>query len=226
MAKKPRRTRSTQTSRGTNWYVIGGVIIVGAIVLFGLLYLAMREPETQTLSEFCDAADGNCIVEGASDAPVTMVEISDFGCSHCRNFHQETASTLKGEFVDTGLVRWIVMPYALSSATVPASNAALCANEQGQFFEFSDALFNIEPVEQALLRDSFIQVGQEIGLDGNSFEQCLVDGRYNNTISTNQQAASQAGVNSTPTFFVNDQIIRGNVPLEEFENRINQQLES
>jgi protein-disulfide isomerase len=199
---------------------------VAAIALFGLLYLALREPETQTLSEFCDAADGNCVVEGASDAPVTMVEISDFGCSHCRNFHQETASSLKEEFVDTGQVRWIVMPYALGSATVPASNAALCANEQGKFFEFSDALFNIEPVEQALLRDSFIQVGQEIGLDGDSFEQCLVDGRYNNTISTNQQAASQAGVNSTPTFFVNDQIIRGNVPLEEFENRINQQLNS
>jgi protein-disulfide isomerase len=199
---------------------------VGAIALFGLLYLAMREPDTQTLSEFCDAADGNCVVEGASDAPVTMVEISDFGCSHCRNFHQETASTLKQEFVDTGLVRWVVMPYALSSSTLPASNAALCANEQGKFFEFSDALFSVEPVEEALLRDSFIQVGQEIGLDSASFEQCLADGRYNNTISTNQQAASQAGVNSTPTFFVNDQIIRGNVPLEEFENRINQQLNS
>jgi protein-disulfide isomerase len=226
MAKKIKRTKSTQTGRGTNWYVIGGVIVVGAIILFGLLYLATREPETQTLSQFCDAADGNCVIEGTNDAPVTLVEISDFGCTHCRAFHQETVSTLKEEYVDTGLVRWVVMPYALSSATVPASNAALCANEQGKFFEFSDALFNVEPADQVLLRDTYIQLGQEIGLEGASFEQCLAEGRYNNKISTNQQAASQAGVNSTPTFFVNDQIIRGNVPIEEFENRINQQLNS
>jgi len=226
MAKKPKRTKSTQTGRGTNWYVIGGVIIVGAIALFGLLYLATREPETQNLSEFCDAADGNCVVEGASDAPVTVVEISDFGCPHCRDFHQQKAEALREEFIDTGLVRWMVLPYALGPSTVPAANAALCANEQGKFVEFSDALFNLEPVEQALLRDGFIQVGEEVGLDGASFEQCLADGRYNNKVSTNQQAASQSGVNSTPTFFVNDQIIRGNVPLEEFQNRINQQLNS
>ncbi len=55
MAKKPKKTKKTQASRGTNWFVIGGIIVVGAIALFGLLYLALREPETQSLAEYCEA---------------------------------------------------------------------------------------------------------------------------------------------------------------------------
>jgi protein-disulfide isomerase len=129
-------------------------------------------------------------------------------------------------FVDQGLVRWVSVPYALGPQTVPAANAAMCANEQGQYFEFSEELFNIEPIEAALTRDAFLSVGEDIGLDVDSFMVCLEDGRYNNTISTNQATARVAKVSSTPSFFVNDQIIRGNVPLEEFERRFNEALGS
>lgn len=226
MAKKPKRTKKAQKGRGTNWFVVGGIVVAGIIGIFALLYLALREPETQTLAAYCDASDGNCVTTGTSDAPVTLVEVSDFGCSHCRNFHQTKASEIMERFVDQGLVRWISVPYALGPQTVPAANAAMCANEQGQYFEFSEELFNIEPVEAALTRDAFLSAGEDIGLDVDSFMVCVEDGRHNNTISTNQAAARIAKVNSTPSFFVNDQIIRGNVPLEEFERRFNEALGS
>ena len=87
-------------------------------------------------------------------------------------------------------------------------------------------MFNIEPVEAALTRDAFLSAGEDIGLDVDSFMVRVEDGRHNNTISTNQAVARIAKVNSTPSFFVNDQIIRGNVPLEEFERRFNEALGS
>lgn len=226
MAKKPKRTKKAQTSRETNWFVIGGVVIVGAALLFGLLYLALREPDTQTLAEYCDAANGNCVIRGASDAPVTLVEVSDFGCSHCRDFHQTKAETIVERYVDEGLVRWIAVPYALGPDTVPAANAALCANEQGKYFEFSDVLFSYEPVQAALMRDGFLEAGEEVGLDIEAFTQCLADGRYNSTVSTNQAATRVVRVNSTPTFFINDQLVRGNVPLEEFVRQFDEIINS
>jgi protein-disulfide isomerase len=70
-----------------------------------------------------------------------------------------------------------------------------------------------------LNRDGILAAGEAAGLDGEAFLECVAEGRHNNAVNTNQQAARQAGVSGTPTFFINDQIVRGNVPLAEFENR-------
>lgn len=206
--------------------LIGGIVVVGVIGLFALLYLALREPEQQTLTGYCEGADGNCIFYGEADAPATMVEVSDFGCPHCRDFHLAKAPIIMERYVDEGLVRWIFVPYALRPETVPAANAAMCANEQDLYFEFTKALFALEPPERALTREGFVAAGEEIGLEGEAFLQCLEEGRYNRVIGTNQQAARSAGVSATPTFFVNDQVIRGNLPLEEFERRFAAAIES
>ena len=224
MAKRRRKTKRTQEKRGTNWFVIGGVALVGVVGLFALLFLAIREPETQqsqTLAEYCSQNDEKCASIGEDDAPVTFVEVSDFGCPHCQAFHQEKSAAIKEKFVDTGLVKWVFLPYALRPETVPASNAALCAAEQGDYSEFADALFGL-PTETALTRDGFLLAADEIGLDIDSFTACLEEGRYNNTIGDNQQAARAVRVSGTPTFFVNDQIVSGNLPLSEFERVFNQ----
>ncbi len=226
MAKKVRRSKKSQASRDTNWLLIGGIAVVGVIGLFALLYLALREPETQSLAAFCDAADGNCISYGEADAPVTLVEVSDFGCGHCRDFHLTKAPEIMERFVNSGSVRWIFLPFALRPETVPAANAAMCANEQARYFEFTDALFAQQPPENSILRTGFLAAGEEVGLDIESFTQCLEEGRYNSTVNRNQQAATAARVNATPTFFINDEILRGNVPLAEFERRFLEALNS
>lgn len=224
MAKRSRKAKKTQEKRGTNWFVIGGVAIVGVIGLFALLFLTIREPEarqTQTLAQYCSENDDNCVSIGEDDAPVTFVEVSDFGCPHCQDFHREKSAPIKERFVDTGLVRWVFLPYALRPETVPAANAALCAAEEGDYSEFADALFGM-PTETALTRDGFLTAANENGLDIDSFTACLEEGRYNNTIGENQQAARTARVSGTPTFFINDQMVSGNVPLSEFERIFNQ----
>ncbi|MDX1413024.1 MAG: thioredoxin domain-containing protein [Candidatus Promineifilaceae bacterium] len=219
MAKKRRIRNKQQEKRGTNWLVIGGIIGIGIIALIALLYLAVREPaaqQSQSLSEYCDENSENCVTLGATDAPVTLVEVSDFGCPHCRAFHQEKGEILKEQYVDSDQVKWIFMPYALRPETVPAANAAFCANEHGKYYEFTEALFAQSP-ETNLTRTGFLIAAGEVGIDENPFTECLEDNRYNNVISDNQRAARAARVTGTPTFFVNDRIVRGNVPLEQFE---------
>ena len=228
MAKRRKKSKKTQEKKGTNWFVIGGVGLVGVVGLFALLFLAIREPEAQqslTLTEYCAQNDGNCVSLGADDAPVTFVEVSDFGCPHCKDFHLEKSAPIQENYVDTGIVKWVFLPYALSPATAPAANAALCSSEQNKYADFTDALFGL-PTETALTRDGFLTVANEIGLDVDTFTACLEEGRYNKTVENNQQAARAVRVSGTPTFFVNDQIVSGNVPLAEFERLFNQYSES
>ena len=228
MARRRRRAKKTSEKRGTNWLLIGGIGFVGVIVLFGLLYLALRVPETQpslSLADYCETNEDRCVSIGADDAPVTLVEVSDFGCPHCKAFHEEKSVPIKEKYVDVGQVKWVFLPYALRPETVPAANAALCAADQGKYLEFSNALFS-QPVESALIRVGFVAAAEEVGLDSETFTSCLEDGRYNSTIGANQQAARANNVSGTPTFFVNDQIVSGNVPLEEFERLFNQQIGS
>jgi protein-disulfide isomerase len=184
----------------------------------------VREPAAQktlSLSNYCQENSANCVRMGAVDAPVTLVEVSDFGCPHCRSFHQEKAALIKEQYVDSGQVKWIFLPYALRPETAPAANAALCAEEQGKYYEFTEALFN-QSTETSLTRDGFLLAAEEIGIQTDPFTTCLEDNRYSAIVSENQQAAQSARVTGTPTFFVNDQILRGNVPLAEFESLFNQ----
>lgn len=224
MAKRRRKTKKTQEKRGTNWVIIGGVVLVGVIGLFALLFLALRSPEPQqsmTLTEYCSQNEDRCVEIGDINAPTTLVEVSDFGCSHCQAFHQEKSAPIKENYVDTGQVKWIFLPYALRAETIPAANAALCANEQEKYLEFTDAVYAL-PTQIGLTREGFMTAANEVGLEVDPFTSCLEDGRYNETISSNQQAARAVRVSGTPTFFVNDQMVSGNVPLSEFERLFSQ----
>ncbi len=223
MAKKvPQRRKQAQT-RETNWVIVGGLIAIVVVVLGVLLYLAIRPTQTepvQTLSEFCAENSDNCIVMGEETAPVTLVEVSDFGCVHCQAFHNETATPLKERHLDTGDIRWVVMPYALSPSTVPAAASGLCANEQGRFFDYANTLYTIEPPTTRLSAAGFRQAAETVGLDMDEFISCMDDGRFLDTISVNREKASAVGVTGTPTFFLNDEEMSGAQPLSAFTQAI------
>jgi protein-disulfide isomerase len=218
------QTRRKQQTRETNWVVIGILIAAGILVFGGLLFLALRTPSqaeaAQSLAEYCDENPARCMSVGSSDAPVTMVEVSDFGCPHCQTFHLETASALKEQYVDTGSVRWIALPYALGTSTLPATVAAMCAGEQEQYFEFTDALFQVEPAELRISPDGYRQVAESISLDLDEFNACLDSGRFVETVNQNRDAARNVQVSGTPTFFLNDIRLVGAQPLSAFSQTI------
>lgn len=232
MAKRRRKSKKTNDKSSTNWILIGIIVGIGVIGLFALLMYSVYGTDSGqasasnnlALSEYCDQNEDRCITDGSIESPVKLLEISDFGCNHCRSFHQETAPILKEKYVDTGQVEWVSLPYALRDTTLPAANAAFCANDEGKYFEFSEALFNNPDPQLSLTREGFLATGEEVGLEIESFTECLAQGTYNNIIRANQQAAQGAGVNATPTFIVNGEVVRGNVPLSEFERIINASL--
>ncbi len=120
MAKRIKRKPRDQ-SRQTNWWLIGAIIFGGIVVIFALLFLALQEPEPPSLAQYCHDNPDNCIFKGSADAPVSIVEISDYGCSHCRDFNLETAGLIDDLYVNPGDVQWITLPFALNAGTLPAA---------------------------------------------------------------------------------------------------------
>ncbi|MCB8982545.1 MAG: DsbA family protein [Ardenticatenaceae bacterium] len=243
MAKKVRRRRSTPADeRKTNWLIIGGIIGLGVIGLFGLLFASLQGSGTSTaaatpspsfvLEDYCASNPDNCIAIGPADAPVTVVEVSDYGCGHCASFNLNSAATLKSEYVDTGEVRWITMPYALGGQsgypTLPSAASAMCASEQGTeaFEKYHETLFTLQGTGNYNTRDGFLQIAQAVGLDMDAFTACYDDGRYESAVSNNIQAANRSGVAATPTFFVNGQKVEGNLPLDNFRQLLDSQVNS
>jgi protein-disulfide isomerase len=228
MAKtSPRRTPVRQ-ERNTNWYLLGGLVAIGLIGLFALLFLSLQgtpataddQPAEAVIEGYCERNPERCAARGSADAPVTIVEVSDYGCNHCRNFNLGTAEVLDETYVATGEVRWITLPYALSPATAPAAEASLCALEQDSYWEYHRTLFEQQGSDVALTRGGFLQAADDLGLDVEALASCIDDGRYTATIQNNTTIAAQAGVTGTPAFFVNGELLSGNRPLADFQRAI------
>lgn len=219
MAKKAKQARQTET-RKTNWPIVGGVIGVGVIALFALLFLSMQEPDQVTLAKYCADHPDRCMVRGNPNAPVTIVEVSDYGCGHCRNFHVDTLPLLLAQYVETNQVRWITLPYALSSNTLPATNAAMCASEQDAYYEYAELLFLQQGTPIAFTQEGINQAAQQLNLNMDTFNRCVSEGRYVNLIQENRNAARAVGITATPTFVINDRSLEGNQPYAVFQQRI------
>ncbi|MFW6042330.1 MAG: DsbA family protein [Chloroflexota bacterium] len=235
MAKvAPPRKRGSR-ERNTNWLLIGGISALGIIGLFALLFVTLQgqgqptpTPEpVASLADFCEANEDNCIAQGDEDAPVTVIEVSDYGCPHCRDFNLGgTAEALYESYVDSGDVRWVVLPYALRAATQPPAAAAMCAAEQDQFFPYHHELFEFQDANPGLTRDGFVQAAENVGLDVGAFEDCIDGNRYRSVVQRNVSVAASAGVSATPTFFVNGVKMEGNQPLANFQQQLDQMLGS
>ncbi len=162
--------------------------------------------------------------KGAANAPVTMIEYADYGCSHCRDFTLEKFSLLDAEYIQTGKVKFVVHPlYLGSEQTGLAAEAAWCAADQGKFFEYHHALFAKQEAITAG-QSGLIDLAAGEGLNRDTFGQCLSSRRHQADLENARQAAENRGINSTPTFFVNSQRILGDEPYANFQRVINQEL--
>lgn len=229
MSKRARGRRAAK--KQTNWLLIGGIVVGGIVIFAGLIALAFREPTRLSLLSFCNTNPDNCIVLGNEDSDVSVVEVSDYGCSHCRDFNLETGPLLEAQYVESDQIKWVVVPFALQSQTgafptMPSSVAAMCANEQGTFAEYHKALFELQSSSLFNTEGGFMQVAENLGMDTEAFGSCLSDNDYTDKIVENITAAQQSGINSTPSFFINGEALAGNQPLSVFQQRLDALLDS
>lgn len=138
---------------------------------------------------------------GSDDAPVTVVEFTDYQCPYCLKFVQNTFPKLKEQFIDTGKVRWVIrdMPLGFHKNARKAAQAARCAAEQDRFWEMHHVLFaNARKLEEKNLPD----YAQAAGLDAPAFAECLGSTRHLAAIDASVRDAGAVQITGTPTFVV------------------------
>ncbi|MBL8091347.1 MAG: DsbA family protein [Anaerolineales bacterium] len=158
---------------------------------------------------------------GPDDAPITIVEFSDFQCPFCKRFHEETYQALLDAY--PGQIRFVYRNLPLTSIhpdAMPAAVASLCANEQNVYWEYHDKLFS----STTLGTDTYIQYANELNLNIDEFTACLNSGKFDAFIQQDMDFAFNLGVSSTPTFFINGLAIVGAQPLSSFQNIIDKEL--
>ncbi len=216
----------------TNWKLIAGIVVGGIIIFAALILLAFREPARLSLLTYCNNNPDNCIVLGDKNAEVSVVEVSDYGCGHCRNFNLDTAPLLGEQYVDNNQVKWIILPFALQGQggiypTMPSAIAAMCSNEQDMFGEFHTALFEMQGTPLFNTEAGFMETAASLNMDTEAFSSCLNNNDYADKILQNITMAQQAGINSTPSFAINGELLPpGNQPISVFQQRLDSLLDS
>jgi protein-disulfide isomerase len=165
---------------------------------------------------------------GRDDAPVTIVEFTDYQCPFCRRFESDSFVQLKKEYIDTGKVRFVSrdLPLDFHPNAPAAAMAARCAGEQHKFWEMRDAMMLDAAAD--LGPESILKYGQKTNLDMTAFRGCLSDKKYTDAIKKDATDAGTLGISGTPSFVIGktakDEIagvrIVGAVPYTVFDSAI------
>jgi len=158
-------------------------------------------------------------VLGSADAPVTIVEYASMTCGHCAAFATQTFPEMKKKYIDTGKVRFILREFPLDPLAAAAFMLARCAPKD-QYFNFVDLFFEKQK-DWAYTDDpvtSMFDLAKQTGFTQESFQACLTNQDLLDGINAvKDRGAQKFAVDSTPTFFVNGQVVRGAKSLEEFD---------
>jgi protein-disulfide isomerase len=167
---------------------------------------------------------------GPKDASVTIVEYASMTCPHCARFNEEVFPKIKSEFIDTGKVRYVFREFPLDIKAAAGSMLARCIakDDPGKYFTVTDLLFKrqndwVGPKTSEVLK----QIGKQAGLSEKNVDDCLKDQALLDKIGADQKYANDVlKVNSTPTFFINGEMVKGETSIEDFEKKINPLLKS
>jgi protein-disulfide isomerase len=161
-------------------------------------------------------------IKGDSDAPIRILEVSDFQCPFCARYNRETLPILDSLYIKTGKVEYVWISFANPSHQFawPAIEAAFCAGAVGKFWPMHDILFERQGVwstaEDAFA--TFVGYAEELGIDAASFGVCLRDDRTAPLQVRDFQSVNRAGISSTPFFIIADSLsIRGAAEAGQFQ---------
>jgi len=162
-------------------------------------------------------------IKGNENAPVTIIEYSDFECPFCARFYRDTFGQIEEEYIETGKVKVIFkhFPLGFHANAQKAAESAECASEQGKFWEMHDILFE-KGVSGGI--STFKTYAKDIGLDTSSFDECLDSGKMEDTVKANIKEGKNNGISGTPAFIINGKTISGAQPFSKFKQVIDAEL--
>jgi protein-disulfide isomerase len=160
-------------------------------------------------------------LRGNPNAPITIVEFSDFQCPYCGRV-QPALNELRAKYADRVKIAYLDFPLlSIHPRAEPAAEAARCAGEQGKFWEYHDLLW----ASQSKLDDAALsERARTLNLDQQQFESCRASGKYRAKVEEDLQEGMKAGVSGTPGFFINGVFLNGAVPASAFEQIITDEL--
>jgi protein-disulfide isomerase/uncharacterized membrane protein len=230
-------TREQQTWQGRLRLIGGGVVGTLALLVAAVAWKGLNSPTAMSADEVCQRDPQFCSqyknlpvvpldvpgghVKGRPDAPVTIVEFSDFQCPYCSRVVPSIDKVLE-TYGDQ--VRVVFRQFPLNSIhpmAQKAAEASLCANEQGKFWELHDAMF---ANQKALGVDQLKTSAAGLGVNADQFNTCLDGGKYAPKVAADLAEGSTAGVSGTPAMFVNGRFLSGAVPFETLAGFIDDEL--
>lgn len=225
-----RDKRAREQKRGR--LVSIGLIAAGAIVIVALIVVPMLKPVDLASIEPFERPQVDFNSTGAPDAPITITEYSDFQCPYCKRFADQTEKRLIDTYVATGKVLFVYRAFGslIGPESGTAAEAAYCAGDQGQFWQFHDFLFANQTGENVgdFTTRKLEAMAGELDLDMNTFSSCLRGGKYGNQVVKDGQDGVASGIKATPSFIISytvngeakTRFIEGAQPFEQFQAEI------
>lgn len=208
--RKPKRSSRKQPKRKDSQ--LRTIVLIAAVFVLALAGVAMLVILDQGVGR-ADADSGEVSLDksyGAVDAPVVVIEYSDFQCPYCKQFADGAGRRLKEDYVDQGKVRFVYRHFAfIGNESIWAAEASECANEQGRFWDYHDKLWAEQAGENqgAFGKDSLKRFAAELGLDTGQFDECFDSGRYSSRVREEISEAQRRRITSTPSLLVDGRLI-------------------
>ena len=167
-------------------------------------------------------------IQGSPTAPLWVIEVSDFQCPYCKQWHDQTYNAFINQYVKTGKVRlaYVNFPLGIHAHAFPAAEAAMCAGVQNKFWPMHDSLFASQGrwESSADPQATFDSLARATGVDMARWRDCVQSGKMKPLIQADHDRASQAGVGATPSFMIGDQLLTGAQPLSDMQRVIDSAL--
>jgi protein-disulfide isomerase len=222
---------------GSKPLIITRRVFAIALSLTGLAALAgfsplrlIAEAMAQSASDVAKPQSLPDMALGPANASVTVTEYASMTCPHCAAFNDNVFPKIKSEYIDTGKVRYVFREFPLDIKAAAGSMLARCIakDDARKYFAVIDMLFKQQSDWVTKnTTETLTRIGKQAGLSQQAVEDCLKDQALLDKIAADQKFANEVlKVNSTPTFFINGEMIRGETSFEEFDKRIKSLLKS
>lgn len=220
-ARTYKQQKQKQQARRNILLIIGGVVVLALIAVVALVLANNNRPGNSTaVGSFTTVdkkewpkADGTAL--GDANAPVVISEFADYQCPFCKQFNQTVQGQIIDQYVKTGKARYefhnfiVIDQNVGGTESLHAAMAAMCANEQGQFWNFHDMLYANQGTEGGgSFSDARLKAfAKALGLDTAKFNSCFDSQKYASKITQDQALGTTLGIQGTPSLFVNNKLV-------------------